>query len=838
MYKKIMLVFIFMVFTLKIDAQAPEKPSASQIYHSIEKLNFLGSVLYLAAHPDDENTRLISYFANDVHARTAYLSLTRGDGGQNLIGSEIRELLGVIRTNELLQARKIDGGEQFFTRANDFGYSKHPEETLQIWKEEAVLSDVIRVIRTFKPDVIVNRFNAESAGKTHGHHTSSAILSEKAFDLSASNTYQVGNLKPWTIQRLFFNTSWWFYGSKEKFEKANKSKMIAVNTGNFFPFNGLSNTEIASLSRSMHKSQGFGSTGTRGEQKEYLELVKGKMPSDKNNLFEGVDTSWNRVVGGAIIGKKIEEIQRKFDFKNPSASVSDLVKVYALIAGLEDAHWRTIKQKEIKQIIAACMGLYMEAKTDVSYATQGETVSLAIEVINRSSKKVQLKSLKILPQGESILVNKNLTNNEAYTLKKSIKIRDDLAYTTPYWLHKKGTLGMYEVSDANLIGNPETIREFQLNFAIEIEGVLINYTKDVIYKYNDPVKGEMYEPFQIVPFVSSSIASKVIIFNEINPKEIPVKVRAQKANVQGTVALNIPDGWRVSPAEIPFKITQKGDEKIVVFTVTPTKQQSEGFIKSVVKSEGKTFEKSVIEISYDHIPKQTVLQMAESKVVRLNLNKKGNTIGYIKGAGDEVPKYLQQIGYQVTIVDPNNISERVLNKYDAIIIGIRAYNTVEVLKLKQAIILDYVKNGGNLIVQYNTSHRLLVKENIAPYRLELSRDRITDENAAVTFLDPSHEVMNYPNKITKHDFDGWVQERGLYFPNKWGKEFVPILSFQENGESAKKGSLLIAKYGKGYYMYTGLSFFRELPAGVPGAYKLLTNMISIGENEVEQEIKN
>jgi len=837
MSRIIFLVLSFVFSTLTIRSQAPKKLNPNEIHQSIQKLNFLGSVLYLAAHPDDENTRLISYFSNHVHARTAYLSITRGDGGQNLIGPEIRELLGVIRTNELLKAREVDGGEQFFTRANDFGYSKHPDETLQIWNKDEVLSDVVKVIRKFQPDIIINRFNVESAGKTHGHHTSSAILSSEAFDLAANSNYRITDFEPWKTQRLFFNTSWWFYGSKENFDKADKSKMIAVNTGVYYPSSGLSNSEIASLGRSMHKSQGFGSTGTRGDQIEYIQLLKGELPKNVNNLFEGMDTTWTRVKGGAEIKKILDQVENDFDFKNPSASIPKLVKAYSLISNLENDHWRSFKLEQIKEIIAACAGLYIEGKAGSSYATVGQEISIKVEVINRSDQNIILKEITLLPQNNKLIIDKSLKNNIPYESTEEINISSELDNTSPYWLKENGTLGMYNVQDRSLIGEPETLRKFKINFKLNIDNIDIEYTKDIIYKYNDPVKGEVYQPFEIVPMISSSIASEVIIFNEDSPKEIPVIIKAQKNDVKGVATLIVPENWQVTPVKIPFEILKKGDETTVVFTVTPTSTQSEGLIMSSIKSGGKTYTNSLVEINYDHIPKQTILQTAESKVVRLNLIKKGNSIGYIKGAGDEVPKYLQQIGYKVSIIDPKSISQNSLKKFDAVIVGIRAYNTVEELKLKQSAILDYVKNGGNVIVQYNTNHRLLVKENLAPYDLKLSRDRITDENSEVKFIAPDHEIMNYPNKITHQDFDGWVQERGLYFPDKWSKEFTPILSFKENGESPKEGSLLVAKYGEGYYIYTGLSFFRELPAGVPGAYKLLTNMISIGKNNFEGEIK-
>ena len=826
---------VFLAFPMY--SQAPEKLSSAEIHEAIKKLNFLGSVLYLAAHPDDENTRLISYFSNSVHARTAYLSITRGDGGQNLIGPEIRELLGVIRTNELLKARETDGGEQFFTRANDFGYSKHPDETLRIWNKEEVLDDVIKTIRKFKPDIIINRFNAESAGKTHGHHTSSAILSTEAFDLAADSGYESSGLKPWTTQRLFFNTHWWFYGSRENFEKIDKTGMLWFDTGVFYPSLGLSNSEISSLSRSMHKSQGFGSTGTRGSDKEYVQLLKGTMPSAPNNVFEGIDTSWSRIKGGKPIQSILEKVQKEFDFSDPSKSIPELLKAYSLINELKDEHWKNFKLAQIKEIISACSGLYMEGIASQQYATKNQNLKVKLEVINRSDQKIKLKSVTLLPREQTLSFDHDLNNNISFSNEIDIRIDEESRLTAPYWLEKTGSLGMYKVEDTSLIGSPVTPAEYKLTFTVDFNGTLIDFEKDIVYKYNDPVKGEVYQPFEIVPYAVADIASKVVIFNEEQAKEIPVIVKGFKDSISGSVVVQVPEGWKVSPEELDFKIDNRGEELNMMFTVTPTTEQSEGYIKPSLRINGEYLDKSMVEINYDHIPKQSVLLPAASKVVRLNLVKKGQLIGYIKGAGDEVPKYLKQIGYQVTEILPQNISVSVLSRFDAVILGIRAYNTVPELKLKQTAILDYVEKGGNVIVQYNTSHNIVVENNLAPYALELSRDRITDENAQVSFLSKNHELLNYPNKIEASDFDGWVQERGLYFPNKWAKEFTPILSFQENGDDPMEGSLLVAEYGEGYYIYTGLSFFRELPAGVPGAYKLFTNMISIGKNNFENKVK-
>ncbi len=818
-------------------AQAPAKLSSSDIYHEIEKLNFLGTVLYMAAHPDDENTRMVSYFTNEVHARTAYLSITRGDGGQNLIGPEIRELLGVIRTNELLRARQTDGGEQFFTRANDFGYSKHPDETLKIWNKEEVLNDVVRVMREFQPDIIINRFDAESAGRTHGHHTSSAMLSLAAFDLAPDENFKTPGFSPWKPERIFFNTHWWFYGSRAKFEEVDKSDMLWVDTGTFFEGQGLSNSEIASLSRSMHKSQGFGSTGTRGTEKEYLQLLKGTMPTQKSDIFEGINTTWSRVKGGEQIQVILEQVQEDYDFNNPSKSVPALMEAYVLIKNLENEHWRNFKTKQIKDIIAACLGLYLEGVAGSSYATWGEQVNINLEAVNRSPAQVQLKSVSILPEGKVQNLGKDLTDNTRINEKLTAELTDDLRLTFPYWLDKPWSLGMYEVNERDLIGEPVTPHQLRLRFVLTVEGYEIAFDRDVVYKFNDPVRGEVYQPFEIVPEVSSSILSNVVLFDDDSPREIPVIVKPHRDGVSGKVRLEAPEGWIVEPIKVAFDSQTKGEEIVARFMVTPPEGQSEGILRSVVETANGEFDKSLVEIDYEHIPKQMVFLPSGSRVVRLDLNKKMGRIGYINGAGDEVAKYLKQIGYEVREIDPKMISERSLEQFDAVIVGIRAYNTVDELAVKQVALLNYVRKGGTMIVQYNTTRGLKVENNIAPYDLKLSRKRITDENAEVTFLAPEHELMNYPNKIEISDFDGWVQERGLYFPEEWSEEFTPLFSFEENNEGPMNGSLLVAKYGEGHYIYTGLSFFRELPAGVPGAYKLFANMLSIGRNELEAELK-
>ena len=826
------ILFFFLLLNTKGLAQQPFKPNAVELYNQIQKLNFLGSVLYIAAHPDDENTRLISYLSNDVKAQTGYLSLTRGDGGQNLIGPELRELLGVIRTQELIEARKIDGGEQFFSRANDFGFSKNPDETLQVWDKDEIVSDVIWVIRKFQPDVIINRFDHRSPGTTHGHHTSSAMLSYEAFDKVNDAGIFPNQLKytnTWQPKRLFFNTSWWFYGSKEKFDAADKSNLCKLQIGTYYQSLGKSNQEIAALSRSRHQSQGFGSTGTRGEDNEYLELLKGDTPKDKTNIFDGIDTTWNRVKGGKEIGAILANVEKNFDFKNPSASIPELVKAYDLIQNIEDKHWKYIKSDEIKKIISGCAGLYFEAVSDVQEITPNSVLKVKVEIVNRSSIQMKINGMGAIPLLESNTeAIADLKENIPYTKNIELQIAKEVNYTNPYWLNEKGTLGMYAVNNQENIGLPDVIRQIKVGVRLNINGVEIPFERNVVYKYNDDVKGEVYQPLDIVPEVTSSFAEKVYIFNNDRDKSVTVKIKSGKDAINGNIKLELPEKWQVSPKEIPFTIDKKGQEIVAVFSISPSKEVGEISIKSIVTVDGLAYDLNKIDINYPHIYKQMVLKPAEAKAIRLEIKTKNEKIAYIMGAGDEVPKSLIQMGYEVDILKPDEITTEKLENYDVVMTGIRAYNVVNALAFKQNILFDFVKNGKTMIVQYNTTDDLVTKD-IAPFPLKISRDRVTEENAEVRFLNPKHPVLNYPNKISIEDFKDWRQEQGLYYPNEWDVAFTPILSSNDKGESPKNGALLIAKYGKGNYIYTGLSFFRELPEGVSGAFRLLANIIAIGK---------
>lgn len=821
--------------TLCTLAQAPATLTSSEIYQEIKGLQVLGSALYVAAHPDDENTRLISWLSKSKHIRTAYLSLTRGDGGQNLIGSEIAELLGVIRTQELLAARRIDGGHQFFTRANDFGYSKHPDETLRIWNKEEVLADAVRAIRRWQPDVIITRFNPNSAGETHGHHTASAMLALEAYEAAGKpNAFpdQVPALGTWQPRRIFFNTSWWFFGSQEAFEKADKSRMVSLDVGTFFPLLGLSNTEIAAKSRSMHKSQGFGSVGTRGRQMEYLDLLRGDLSPDPADLFAGIDISWSRVPGGAPIGKLLAQIEQDFRHQNPAASVPALLQAYSMMGQLPDSYWKRVKMADTERVITACLGLFAEAVASDASATPGETIGLTVEIINRSNIPVTLQAVRYVPVGRDTTLDIPLAENEDHQWKTTLTLPADMPFTSPYWLDKPWDLGMYHVENPDWIGLPETPRTFKVMFSLEVAGFPMVIEREVVYKYDDDVKGEVYQPFEITPPVFVNFPDKVYLFPDDKARNVSVVVKAGRSNVKGSVQLEFPEGWRAEPETLPFELPAKGQEQVLSFTLRPPAVFSEGLITPKATVDGQVFTKALVTIDYEHIPRQLVVLPSQAKVVRVELKRVGERIAYLMGAGDQVPESLRQAGYTVDVLAPENISVELLANYDALVVGVRAYNVVERLKFLQPALLEYVRNGGTMIVQYNTNRGLVLpQQELAPYPLLLSRTRVTVEEAPLEWLATNHPVLNFPNKLSQSDFEGWVQERGLYFPSEWDAAFTPIFSCNDPGEEPAKGSLLVARYGNGWYVYTGLSFFRQLPAGVPGAYRLFANLIALGKSE-------
>ncbi|MBK9511135.1 MAG: PIG-L family deacetylase [Cytophagaceae bacterium] len=825
--KKILLTLTLFYLPVCLFAQN-QTLSSSEILQGIKKLNTVGNAMYIAAHPDDEDTLLISWLANEKKVRTAYMALTRGDGGQNLIGAEQGEYVGLLRTHELLEARKIDGGEQYFSRAIDFGFSKKTEEALSIWGKEQILEDMVYQIRKFKPDVLINRFPPdERAG--HGHHSASAVLAAEAFDAAADPKIfpdQVKTFGIWQVKRLVWNSF------NRGFTNAapNEPSFFKVSLGDYNPLLGVSYPELAAKARSKHRSQGFGSAPSRGERFDFMVNVKGE-PA-KEDLFENIDLSWNRVENGESIGKLLNEIIALFDIQNPGKSTEKLIDVYRKIESLPENPYKQNKLEECMKLIMGTAGLYFEANPTTNTVAPGESLKILTTATNRSSQEVILQkiSIKGIAAADSV-INQKLSFNKNSEAQLIVKIPANAENTQPYWLQTPSKKGIYQLKNPEFRGLPMAPAPLFASFEFSINGKNLEFSHPLKYKYTEPSLGEIYKYLEIRPEINLNLDQKVYIFSDEKPKKVSVKAFSNKINAKAKVSLEAGKGWVVNPKEIEVNFPEKNQEKQLDFFVTPPKNASQTTISVSAKTENGVISNSIKTIKYDHIPELNIFPEAKSIAQKINISKTGNKIGYVAGAGDEVPDALHQIGYEVSMLDQNTIGGN-LADFDAIIIGVRAYNTENWLPGMQNTLFEYVKNGGNMIVQYQTQafYGTVKTKELGPYPINIGRGRVTDEDAEMKILDPTNKILNTPNKITTKDFEGWVQERGLYFADKWSDQYKSIFSIKDQGETEQEGSLLIAKYGKGNYIFTGLSFFRQLPAGVPGAYRLMANLISLEKN--------
>jgi LmbE family N-acetylglucosaminyl deacetylase len=817
------------VLGLALCAGAPQaapfrQPDGAELLRRIERLGVVGNVLYVAAHPDDENTRLLAYFGGDRLLRTAYLSLTRGDGGQNLIGAEQGALLGLIRTQELLAARRIDGAEQLFTRVRDFGYSKTPAETLAIWGHDEALADVVWAIRRFRPDVVVSRFPVKGLD-THGQHTASALLTAEAFTAAADPRRfpeQLKHVGPWQARRLVENKPIWFLKPSD-----DMSRFLKLDTGVYDPVRGVSFTEVAAAARTMHKSQGFGVAGLPGPGLEYFEVRAGA-PAQRD-LFEGIDLTWGRVPGAAKLAALLKEAAQRFDLRHPEASIPTLLAARAALQQLPDNPWKGPKLLEIDDAIVACAGLFAEATASTWAVAPGQPLPLKVTALNRSAAPVALASVAL--PGAAVAVNRRLKQHDPYTAAPAITVARDTPISNPYWLQEPGTEGRYQVADQRLVGVPETPPALVAGFVFRVHGQEVRVRRPIVYKWTDPVAGERARAVEVGPLVTVTPEAPVLIFPDRGPRTLLVRVRALGADVRGSVRLQLPPGFTATPARAPFGFGPAGGavggaEAEVRFTVRPPAATAGGTVRVVAEAAGAEHPRGVRHVEYPHIPIVVEFPAAEVAVRRFDLKHGRGRIGYVEGAGDEVPAALRQAGYDVTLLDDAALEHAPLGRYAAIVVGVRAFNTRP--RLLQALprLLDFVAAGGTLVEQYNTNNRLApLKAQLGPYPFEISQERVTDERAAASFEAPAHPLLTRPNRITAADFEGWVQERGLYFAGTWDQRYQTPLAMHDAGEPPRRGGVLFTRHGKGVFIYTGLAFFRQLPAGVPGAYRLFANLI-------------
>lgn len=809
--------------------QAPVSMSSADMYLAIRKLNVLGSVLYVAAHPDDENTRLITFLSKDKMYRTGYLSLTRGDGGQNLIGNEQGIDLGLIRTQELLAARRVDGGEQFFTRAFDFGFSKNPEETFTKWDKEKVLGDVVWVIRKFQPDVVVTRFPTTGEGG-HGHHTASAILANEAFEAAADPRRfpeQLAYVSTWQVKRVLWNT--FNFGGNN----TTREDQFRVDVGGYNPLLGKSYGEIAAESRSQHKSQGFGVPATRGQSFEFFQPTKGDKPG--NELTDGVNTSWSRVKGGAAIEKMIQQLIAGFDLLHPEKSVKGLTLLYKEIEKLPASVWTIQKMKEVKHLIAQCSGLWLDAFTTDPYAVQTDSVKISVTTNNRLGAGIVWKKTEVAGFDTTIQSTLNKNQNQSFT--KTFFVPQTQPVSQPYWLEQPMEEAMYNLTDQEKVGQPDASPSYVAQFDLQIEGVDFRYAVPVRYRYTDPVRGELYQPLVVLPAFSVQPEQELYVLKKGSDWKHALQFRSNKA--EGQFIIFDENNGIIDAGPYKQKGVVRNWNNAFDLAVDPTSFEHE-YDRNNNKFEFSYYYDHLIGtpalgqtiIRYDHIPTQTYFTQAKNRYVQVDLKTAGKQIGYITGAGDKVPEALEQMGYEVTLLTEKELVRNNLDRFDAIITGVRAYNTNDWLGGFYDKLMKYVENGGNLIVQYNTNNFIsTIAGKIGPYPFTVSRNRVTDEKAAVKILKPDHPVFHFPNEIQPDDFKGWIQERSVYDAFNWDRQYTPLLSMSDPGEKPDEGSLIVADYGKGKFAYTGLVFFRQLPAGVPGAYRLLANLI--GQNKMK-----
>ncbi|MFN4284618.1 MAG: PIG-L family deacetylase [Lacibacter sp.] len=837
MRKRSVLLLLQLLLSWVAMAQTPAAWSSSEILLHMKKLKVLGSVLYIAAHPDDENTRLLAYLAKERQYRTGYLSLTRGDGGQNLIGDEQGIELGLIRTQELLAARRIDGAEQFFSRAYDFGFSKSTDEALRIWDKEKILHDVVWVIRRFQPDIIITRFPPDSRAG-HGHHSASAVLAQEAFLAAAnpkrfSEQFQYG-VGPWQARRIIWN------GFNFGGVNTTSEDQMKLDVGAYNPLLGKSYGEIASESRSQHKSQGFGVPRQRGQQWEYFTHVNGK--EARTDIMDDVVTDWSRLEGAAYLNKEVDELVANFRIAEPAASVPALLQLYKKVRGLPNGYWKQQKLQEIQQLIEACCGLWLEASTGQEYVVSGDSLRVTVTAVNRSRIPVTLQRIQIdtcVQSGvtETQRINSNcfdtlvqwqLDYNRLNTLGASLLVQRK-GVSDPYWLQQPMSTGSFNVADPTLIGKAENDAPYVATFTVALNDEILQLVKPVRYKYTDPVKDELYQPLSVYPPVSVKPNQSVMVFTDTVAKPLLLQFNGHATLWKGAAQTQLKGNWLARPEATALQL-KKQETFNWQFQVRPLQRKEEsGFYLQPHFVNGNTPQAAVRirKIEYDHIPTITYFPDAVSKLVYVQVKTAGRRIGYITGAGDFVPYCLQQMGYTVDLLKPDDLTVENLRKYDAVVTGIRAYNIHEWLSGAHAALMQYVQDGGVLLVQYNTSSQIgPVRAKIGPYPFVISRNRVTEEDAEVTLLAPNHPLLNYPNKITADDFKGWVQERSIYEADQLDAAFTPLLGMNDAGEPQRKGSLVVANYGKGRFIYTGLVFFRQLPAGVPGAYRLMANLLA------------
>jgi LmbE family N-acetylglucosaminyl deacetylase len=838
----------------------------------LRRLQTTASVMHTGAHPDDEDSALLAFLARGLSARTAYLSLTRGDGGQNLLGSEQSESLGVIRTEELLQARRLDGAEQYFTRAFDYGFSKTLDEAKSKWPEHDVLGDMVRDIRLFRPLVVISRFSGTPADG-HGQHQFAGYLTPIAVKAAADpeqfpEQIQAG-LRPWKVRKFYVGMP---FNSTEK-------PTVRIDTGKFDPLLGRSYFEIAIEGRSLHRTQGEGRLEIRGPHYSGERLVNGveTYKGEDTDLLTGLDTSLGGL--GQLTGVADDQFNQQmvkvqtaaanalaqFDPMAPQKLIQTLVEglrairvARARLQRLPDSISRydadffaAAKEAEFTEALRRAVGVELDVLADRETVAPGDTVSINTQVWFQQTPLVRLISLGLIntpagwsmvQEGDGPVASEKAAPGETDMRQGKVKqtAAPDLAATQPYWLMSPRDHDLFHWPDANLhwspndpLGLPFTPTGFNGAATFDIGGISVRFSQPLQFRTADPARGEVRRNVDVLPVLTLKLDQDLLIVasnTAAKPHQLVVNVtnNADRA-VTGELKLRLPAGWSATPAVAPLSFAKKGDRITTTFTVTAAGKPAEGATQIVAEAtaDGKAFAQEMRVLSYPHIQTHRIYEPAAVALNVLDLKVAPVRVGYIMGPGDEVPDAIERMGVPVTLLDEAALTGGDLSRFDVIVVGVRATDARPDFVANNQRLLDYAKAGGTLIVQYQRTNYADLK--LPPFPTKMG-PRVTDETAAVTVLHPDDQLLNWPNKIVAKDWDGWIQERTVYGFSDFDPQYVPQFEMKDPGEATQNGSEVIAHLGKGLYIYTSFAWFRQLPAGVPGAYRLFANLLSRGKN--------
>ena len=816
-------------------------------------------VLMIGAHPDDEDTQLLARWALEEGADVAYLSLTRGEGGQNGIGPELGEGLGLLRTEELLAARRVDGARQFFTRAYDFGFSKSAEEAFRHWPREELLRDVVYVIRNYRPDVIVTVFSG-TPRDGHGQHQVSAIIAREAFAAAADGDRFPGMLRPWQTSRMY-----------QSMRGNPDAATVRVPIGNLDPLIGRSPFQLAMASRSRHRSQDMGRPELPGPRWGTLRRILPEGGGTEATMWTGIDTTLaiegpaESATARALADyqRRVDEIRARFNPLDPRASANELLRALNSLRVALDSLPRTngvaelhddiaAEMDKVQEAAVAALGIVIDAVAGDARLAPGQTVDLEVTVWNGGAEPLRIlgggvgpdmpygRDWSAVPVAGSPAPPEVVAPGALGTWKWTVHVPRETRYTEPYFLREPRDGDLYRWDpDARGVAITEPFEPDPLSVCGqgEVNGTQISFCSGVTHREVDPRQGELRRPVMVVPAVSVLLDPPARVLSTAAPRPIPYTVRLaaeQAGGIAGTVRLQVPDGWRAEPASVPVRFAGPGEVREVRFTVTPPANARAGdhAVSAVfVADDGRRFERGVQMIDYPHVRARPLWHDAKSVVRAFDVRvPQGLRVAYIEGAGEEGPGFLANLGITPELLDAEDLAEGDLDRFDVIVAGSRAYEVRTDLMAHNQRLLDWVARGGTMIVQYNKYE--IVEGRFTPFPITMARPhgRVTDENAPVRILNPDHPVFTTPNRITDADWQGWVQERGLYFAQTWDPAYTPLLETADPGEHPLRGGLLVAKHGQGTYVYTGLAFFRQFPQGVPGAYRLFANLLALGGN--------